>query len=70
VSGPEDAACIPNIGPHERRKRLNFGIGTIAVGGVISAALAIIRVHPLLRLPLFLVFYAGATGIFQAREKT
>jgi len=70
VTASQGAACIPNIGPGERRKRLSFGIGTIAVGGVILAALVITDVHPLWRLPLFLVFYAGATGIFQAREKT
>jgi hypothetical protein len=65
-----DAVCIPNIGPGERRRRSTFGVLSIAVGLLVAAALVALGVHPLLRVPLFLVFYAAASGVFQAREKT
>lgn len=68
---PEKSAdCIPNIGPRERRRRFRFGIVALVVGLVVATALVVLGAHPLLRLPLFVLFSVGATGIFQAREKT
>jgi hypothetical protein len=63
-------ACIPNIGPRERLKRL--------VGGIIPFALALgiltwqmsMDVNRLWRLPLFILFVAAASGFFQWRDKT
>lgn len=63
-------ACIANIGPQERRKRLMFGIVTLAVGVVISFLFVYYRVPPLLRLTLFFPLFVGALGFYQARDRT
>jgi len=63
-------ACIANISPRERLKRL--------IGGVIPfvIALAILTwqistdVDRLWRLPLFILFVSAASGFFQWRDKT
>jgi hypothetical protein len=65
-----DTVCIANIGPKERRKRLRFGVITLAVSAVIAAVLIVSGLPAFLRLPLFLPLAAGASGFFQWREKT
>ena len=62
--------CLQNIGPAEQRKRLRFGIVTLAFGLLLGALLVLVGADHLLRLFLFLPFAGGATGFFQAREKT
>lgn len=63
-------ACIANIGPRERQRRMRIGVVSL-VGGVCFAAILVgIEAHWLWRLFLFLPFWAGAVGILQAREKT
>jgi uncharacterized membrane protein len=47
-----------------------FGIVALAVGAVIAALLVAVGAPRIWRLPLFLVFYVAALGIFQARDKT
>lgn len=64
------AARVDNIGTGERRKRLVFGIVAFSVGAVIAVLLVVARAPLVWRLPLFLVFYFGALGVFQARDKT
>jgi high-affinity Fe2+/Pb2+ permease len=64
------AARVGNIGTGERRKRLVFGIVAFGVGVVITVLLVVARAPLVWRLPLFLVFYFGALGVFQARDKT
>jgi hypothetical protein len=64
------AARVGNIGTAERRKRLVFGIVAFGAGIVIAVLLVVARAPLVWRLPLFLVFYAGALGVFQARDKT
>ena len=64
------SARIANIGTGERRKRLVFGVVGSGVGVVIAALLLVIHAPLVWRLPLFLPFYVGALGIFQARDKT
>ena len=64
------SARVANIGTSERRKRLVFGIVASGVGVVIAALLVFIHAPLVWRLPLFLPFYVGALGIFQARDKT
>jgi hypothetical protein len=59
-----------NIGAGGRRKRLMFGIVALAGGAVIAALLIAIGAPRIWRLPLILVFYVAALGIFQARDKT
>lgn len=61
---------IANIGPKGRRKRLVFGIVTLAVSVVISFLFVFYRVPPLLRLTLFVPLSVGALGFFQSRDKT
>jgi hypothetical protein len=61
---------VANIGMRERRKRLIWGIVASGVGVVIAALLIMIRAPLVWRLPLLLLFYVGALGIFQARDKT
>jgi hypothetical protein len=63
-------ARVGNIGTGERRKRLVFGMVAFGVGVVIAVLLVIARAPLVWRLPLFLVFYAAALGVFQARDKT
>jgi hypothetical protein len=64
------AARVGNIGTGERRKRLVFGIVAFGAGIVIAVLLVVARAPLVWRLPLVLVFYAGALGYFQARDKT
>ncbi len=62
--------CAVNIGLQERRKRLRFGVVTLALGALIAAALIGTGVNHWWRLALFLPFASGAVGIFQALDKT
>jgi hypothetical protein len=62
--------CIANISPVERQKRLRFGIQLFFFTLVILGLLIVLHVDPLWRLPLLLLFWAAATGYFQARDKT
>jgi len=62
--------CIANISTAERRKRLNFGIISFAVGLVLLAILMATGANRWFRLPLLLVFWAAATGYFQWHDKT
>jgi len=63
-------ACVPNISPVERRKRMNFGIIQLVITFGIFAAMLYFGVDKLWRLPLFALFSAGAVSIFQALDKT
>lgn len=63
-------ACIPNISPIERQKRMRFGIIQLVISFIILTALLLIGADKLWRLPLFVMFSAGAVSIFQALDKT
>lgn len=63
-------ACIPNISPAERQKRMRFGIIQLVITFTILAAMLTFGVDKLWRLPLFAMFSAGAVSIFQALDKT
>jgi hypothetical protein len=65
-----EPAPVANIGAGERRKRLVFGVAAIGIGAVLAILLVSIEAPLLWRLPLFLPFFAGALGFFQARDKT
>ena len=65
-----EAACIANISPLERRKRLSFGIIQLIATLVILGILLALDVNPLWRLPLLFMFWAAAVGYFQAHDKT
>lgn len=62
--------CIANISPLERQLRLRFGIRQFIFTLVILAVLIVFHLNPLWRLPLLFMFWAAATGYFQARDKT
>jgi hypothetical protein len=64
------AACIANIGPQGRRKRLVSGIVALAVGVVIAVLCVVAGVRPLLRLPIFVPLFVAGLGFFQARDRT
>ncbi len=59
-----------NIGPREERKRLILGVATLAVSVGITIGLIYSGVDRWWRLGLFLPFWFGALGIFQALEAT
>jgi hypothetical protein len=62
--------CIINIGPRERRRRMRWGIGALALGGVLAAILVSTGIPATWRVTLLLPFWIGALGVFQARGKT
>src|SRR5262245_13244444 len=62
--------CVANIGPRERRKRMKFGMGWLARGGGLLAALALVGAPRWWRLSAFIPFLLGSIGVFQAREHT
>lgn len=64
------SVCVINIGAAERRKRLKFGIAAFSVGVVTAILLIVTGAQSLWRLSLFLPFYVGAIGFFQARDRT
>lgn len=62
--------CMPNISPKERRKRMQFGILQTVFGLVIFTAILLLGADKAWRLPLFFMFAAAASSIFQALDKT
>jgi hypothetical protein len=70
AADPGAEVCIINIGPKERRKRMISGVVSIAIGVVAAFALYRFSMNAYWRLLLFLPFASGATGYFQARDKT
>ena len=64
------AERVVNIGARERRKRLLVGLVALSVGAIIAVSMVVVRAPLVWRLPLFLPFYVGALGFFQARDKT
>ncbi len=70
MTGGNEQACLQNIGPGERRKRLGFGVLALTVGILAAAGLILSPAHPGWRAALFLPFAGSAIGFLQAREKT
>ena len=62
--------CIANISPHERQRRLRFGVTQFVTTLIVLGSLLALDVNPLWRLPLLCMFWAAAVGYFQARDKT
>ena len=63
-------ACIANIRPRERLKRLIGGVIPFVVALAVLACQITADVDRLWRLPLFILFVAAASGFFQWRDKT
>ncbi len=59
-----------NIGPHERRKRLTFGVVLLTASLVAAAMLIHTDAARGWRLLLIVPLWAAALGFFQARERT
>ena len=63
-------ACISNISPVERQRRLRFGINQFIITLVVLGVLIVSGADRLWRLPLLFMFWAAVVGYFQARDKT
>ena len=66
----DDAVCIINIGPVQRRRRRNLGIVALAIGVAVVVAAWALVLPPVATLASALFFFAGFSGVFQARAKT
>ncbi|MFQ5778847.1 MAG: hypothetical protein ACE5IP_12650 [Terriglobia bacterium] len=66
----EAAACVPNIGSKEIRKRLRRAMVVLAVGVGVAAVMILAGVERGWRLALLVPFWLAALDYFQAREKT
>jgi len=63
-------ACIPNISPRERRKRLAGGVITFVISLTVLAVLVMTGASRWWRLALLPLFWGAASGFFQWRDKT
>jgi fatty acid desaturase len=66
----EPTLCTANIGPQERRRRLIFGSVVLFISLLMLAVLVFAGWDRWWRLLLFVPFWGGLSGIFQARGKT
>ena len=66
-SGP---TCIPNIGLQERRKRLRTGIIALTIAALIGLFLIFSDWAWWTRFVVFVFFFSGFLGIFQAQDET
>jgi hypothetical protein len=64
------SACILNIGPGERRKRLIGGLALLCTSVLIAIAMMTSGVDRGWRVLLFFPLWAAALGVFQARDGT
>jgi hypothetical protein len=64
------AVCIANIGRKERRKRMTVGLIGLALGVGGASVLAGWGAALPWRLLLFVPFWLGAIGVFQALDRT
>jgi len=69
VLSTEGATC-PNISQPERRKRLIAGGVQFGVAGLVLAVLLATGANRWWRLALAPLFFGGACGVFQWRDKT
>jgi hypothetical protein len=70
VTRAASAACIANISPRERTKRLVAGAIPFVIGLVVLAVLAGARADRWWRLMLLPLFWGAAVGVFQWRDAT
>jgi hypothetical protein len=61
---------VPNIGLEGQQTRLQGGLVSLTVGAVAGLTLILSGFSRRWRLLLFLPFWQGALGVFQARDKT
>ena len=65
-----EGACVANISPRERLKRLIGGVIPFILALAILTWLISIDANRFWRLPLFILFMAAGSGFFQWRDKT
>jgi hypothetical protein len=65
-----ETACIPNIGPGERKRRLVGGFFFLAIAVCVGVSLIWFNAPRPWRLLIFLPAWASAIGFFQVRAKT
>jgi len=63
-------ACIPNVGPRERGRRLMVGIAMFAIVVLIATGLVLAGAPRAWRLFVLFPAWVGSIGVFQAKEKT
>jgi hypothetical protein len=63
-------ACIPNIGPRERRRRLIIGIAMFAIAAAVATMLIVSDAPKVWRVFVLLPSWVGALGVVQVKEKT
>lgn len=61
---------VRNIGPEGQRARLIYGLAGLGIGFVIVLGMLYFDVGRWWRLALFVPFWQGGLGIFQALHKT
>jgi hypothetical protein len=61
---------VKNIGPEGQRTRLRGGLFALALGVIVGAAFILTGVSRWWRVMLFIPFWQGSLGIFQALNKT
>lgn len=66
----DNSVCIVNIGKAGRQRRMWFGVIGIATGAVLAVVLAATGGSMAVRLLPFAFFASGASGLWQARDKT
>jgi hypothetical protein len=63
-------ACIANIGPRQRQRRLVGGLVALAIAAALCAWLIVSDAPRWWRLLLVLPLFGAASGVLQWREKT
>lgn len=67
---PNGDACIANIGPRQRQRRLVGGLVALAIAAALCAWLIASDAPRPWRLLLILPLFGAASGVFQHRAKT
>jgi hypothetical protein len=70
AAAPSARSALGNIGPRGQRQRNWMGLLTLLLAIALGAVFVWQEVNPLLRCVLFVPFFFGYLGLFQAKAKT